>query len=371
LRIAIIGPVYPYRGGIAHFTSQLASRLIKSGHEVVVFSFQRQYPGWLYPGKTDQDPSTPRQELEAQYLLDPLYPWTWTRTRGEISKFNPDLVLFSWWTTFWGPAFWTMAKLLTRSGYKVIFLIHNVIPHEEKPWDRWIAKQVLEVGEAHIVQAEKERDRLLAILPGIEPVLCPHPVYDHFSEYDEYSSGGRSNLLKLDENLPVLLFFGIVRPYKGLKYLIEAVSILRKSGTTFQLVIAGEFWEDVQNYKDLIEQLQLSDQVFIVDRYIPDDEVSAYYNAADIFVAPYVDGTQSGSVKIALGFNLPIILTEPIVDDITRDLKGIFVVPPADSPALARAIQEMIEVGYPKRVTSQRAESSWDQLISTVESLIP
>jgi glycosyltransferase involved in cell wall biosynthesis len=264
-----------------------------------------------------------------------------------------------------------MARLLTKSANKVVFLIHNVIPHEEKPWDRWIAKQVLELGEAHIVQAQKERDRLIALLPGVDPVLCPHPIYDHFSEFGEYSSGGRSILLKLDNNLPVLLFFGIIRPYKGLKYLVEAVSLLEKSGTTVQLIIAGEFWEDVQNYEDLIEKFELSDRVFIVDRYIPDDEVGAYFNIADIFVAPYVDGTQSGSVKIALGFNLPIILTEPIIDDITRDLKGVIVVPPADSPALARAIQELIDAGYPKRVTSQRADSSWNLLISTVESMIP
>jgi len=126
VKIAVIGPVYPYRGGIAHFTSLLSSKLINAGHDTTIISFRRQYPAWLYPGKTDKDPSKPVIKLETKFTLDPIYPWTWIGTVNEIKRINPDLILIAWWTTFWAPGFWTVAKLLTRKHYKVVFLIHNV-----------------------------------------------------------------------------------------------------------------------------------------------------------------------------------------------------------------------------------------------------
>ncbi|MFL7891770.1 MAG: glycosyltransferase [Anaerolineales bacterium] len=369
MKIAVIGPAYPYRGGIAHYTTMLASKLINAGHETSIISFRRQYPAWLYPGKTDKDPSKPVIELETKFTLDPVYPWTWIGTVNEIKRIHPDLILIAWWTTFWAPGFWVLARLLSRDLYKVVFLIHNVIPHEDKPWDRWIAQKVLQQGSAYIVQSDNEKKRLRSLLPDSEPVICPHPVYNQFIGLSSPAEDTAEQLQALKKNLPTLLFFGIVRPYKGLQYLIEAVSILKDSGVLVQLIIAGEFWEKKQHYKELIMQLELDDQVLLFDQYIPDDQVSLFFNQANIFVAPYVAGTQSGSAKIALSFDLPIVATECIADSVLKSSERVTVIPPADSVALASVIENIIEGGFPERNPILQDDSSWNLLVSTIEDL--
>ncbi|TLM99460.1 hypothetical protein FDZ73_21815 [bacterium] len=143
MKIVLVGPVYPYRGGIAHYTTMLAKTLQDAGHDVKVISFKRQYPKWLYPGQSDRDPSGEPLTVPASYPLDPLYPWTWTRTVSSICRDKPDMVLFQWWTTFWAPAFAVVAAMLKRRRIRVGFLIHNVIPHEARPWDKILAKMAL------------------------------------------------------------------------------------------------------------------------------------------------------------------------------------------------------------------------------------
>jgi glycosyltransferase involved in cell wall biosynthesis len=370
LKFAVIGPVYPYRGGIAHFTTQLSKKLMEADHKVHNISFRRQYPEWLYPGKSDKDPSQPLIQLQTKYLLDPIYPWTWMNTSGEIGNLDPDLVIIPWWTTFWGPAFWTLARSLSRRGYRICFLIHNVLPHEQKPWDGVVTRAVLRLGDAHVVQSQNEYTRLLELLPDSEPVLCPHPVYNQFRSHPEINRDLVFQLQGLDEDLPVLLFFGIVRQYKGLKFLIEALSILKTSGITVQLIIAGEFWENIEHYEDMLIRMGLHEQVFLFDRYIPDEEVSIFFDEADVFVAPYIDGTQSGSVKIALSFGLPCVVTESISDDLIEESDRVVIVPPGNSQALADGIKALIDAGLPAKKEQLKDDSSWDQLISTIEGIM-
>jgi glycosyltransferase involved in cell wall biosynthesis len=129
VRLSIVGPVYPYRGGIAHYTMHLARKLIACGHEIQVISFYRQYPAWLYPGESDKDPSDNPMIVPAEYLLAPLLPWTWVKAARRIREFEPDIVVIQWWTTFWAPAFWLLAKWLRNRGLQVIYMIHNVLPN--------------------------------------------------------------------------------------------------------------------------------------------------------------------------------------------------------------------------------------------------
>jgi glycosyltransferase involved in cell wall biosynthesis len=168
MKICIVGPVYPYRGGIAHYTSRLAQALERHGHAIQVISFRRQYPALLYPGKTDKDPSSDAIRVPAQYILDPLYPWTWWQAAKLISGAKPDMALFQWWSTFWAPAYFGVARRL--SPVPVAFLIHNVLPHESKPWDASLARLALGQGRGFIVQTARERERLqqlVAIIPCI------------------------------------------------------------------------------------------------------------------------------------------------------------------------------------------------------------
>lgn len=370
MNFVLIGPVYPYRGGIAQYTRGLTHSLLDRGHQVQVFSFQRQYPNWLYPGKSDKDPSQTTLNIIPNYTLDPLYPWSWSRTAKQIVKSNPDAVLIQWWTTFWGPAYWRLSKILRRSGIFVIYIIHNVIPHEPFFWDKWIAENVLKIGDAHLVQATSEEDKLLSFLPDAEPIYSPLPVFNFFPSNHAISKTETKARFGLKEDIPLLLFFGIVRAYKGLKHAIESVSLLNEYGLYAHLIVAGEFWEDIAVYRDQISQLNIGDQVTLVDKYIPDEEVGSYFSAADVFVAPYIDGTQSATVKTALGFNLPIVVTECVADEILRNSNLVSIVPSGSSKAIAEAISELLLVNNYDQISISQMEKSWERQVSAIESLV-
>ena len=337
MNITLIGPVHPYRGGIAHYTTLLAKHLQSAGHQVQVMSFKRQYPAWLYPGTSDRDTSRQPLTVPAEYDLDPLYPWTWVRAARKIARGKPDLVVIQWWTTFWSPAFAAIARMLKRSGLRVVYLVHNVMPHETRFWDRRLAQMALSAARTFVVQTGREASRLRSLLPGAEIVISPHPVYDVFSDQRPPREEARA-ALGLPAQGPVALFFGIVRPYKGLRYLLQAVHVLKKRGSSVNLLVAGEFWEPVAEYRDLVNQLGIQDCVHIHNRYIPNEEIPTFFGAADLFVAPYVDGTQSGSAKMALGFSIPMVLTECVVDETLALQEAVWQAKERDPYSLADAM---------------------------------
>ncbi len=359
----MIGPVYPYRGGIAHYTTLLAQALTRGGHELQLVSFSRQYPAFLYPGQSDRDPSNVPLRVAAEYLLDPLYPWTWQRSAAAILAKLPDIVLIHWWSTFWAPAYSALAHRLNRYT-PVVFLIHNVLPHETRPWDRWLARLALRQGSAFIVQAPHEQEKLTNLIPGARVSYCNLPIYERFSDEVIPKSAARRQL-GLPADQPLFLFFGIVRPYKGLRYLVDAMA---KIDIPVHLVIAGEFWEDVASYQNQVEKLGLGGKVTFLNKYIPNEEAHVLFSAADVLVAPYVDGTQSAAVGVSLGYELPTIVTEKIAAGIDRDTRGVHVVPTADSAGLARL---MTELAHPHQLpaTPAQLQSGWQRLVAVIEQL--
>ena len=372
MKFVLVGPVYPYRGGIAHYTTMLAQTLAKRGSQCHVVSFRRQYPRWLYPGKSDRDPSQKPLRVNAEYLLDPLYPWTWWQTARKIAEWKPDVVIFQWWTTFWAPAFAALAFLLRRREVKVLFVIHNVMPHEPRPWDRWLARLALRQGHSFLVQTGREKERLFSLLPQAQITMSPLPLYGMFADQRVPAAEARQRL-GLPVGEPVILFFGIVRPYKGLRFAIEALAELRARNKTVYLLVAGEFWEDVMAYTRLIEQLGLSAQVRIDNRYIPNEEVGLYFSAADIFVAPYIGGTQSAAVKVALGFDLPVVISRAIVsEELENDVAHrLYWVDPKDVRALADAIERSVKESVPASAPAILSSGSneWEELATVIESL--
>lgn len=366
MKLTLIGPVYPYRGGIAHYTTSLAEALKKHGHELQIVSFIRQYPAFLYPGKSDKDPSANSNHIQAQYVLDPIYPWTWLQAASSIRKFEPALVIFMWWTTFWGPAYAGLAYLLVDVAKKV-FLIHNVIPHESKPWDRWLARLALRSGNVFIVQSPHELEKLKEFVTEVNISYCKHPVYQRFSDQIVSKEDARKSLnLPARRTKPVLLFFGIIRPYKGLKVLLDAIS---KAGIQSQLIVAGEFWEDVETYNKQIIDLGLTEQVTLINRYIPDEEAHLLFSASDGFLAPYLEGTQSGAVERAFGYGLPVIVSEKIAAGITdANISKIHVVPSGDVPQLVQALQKFDRVVTEHRVP-EPAQDDWNRMVETIENL--
>jgi D-inositol-3-phosphate glycosyltransferase len=367
MKVALIGPVYPYRGGIAHYTTLLAQALRARDHEVLLISFRRQFPQWLYPGKSDRDPSQLANPIEAEFTLDPMSLFSWRRARRRIADFSPQQVVFNWWTTFWGPSFACLAGWLRKDGYPVTFLIHNVMPHEPKPWDRLLARWTLQAGSGYIVQSEGERRRLLELMPNAHTILASHPIYDMFSERRMEPEAARANL-GLPATGIVLLFFGIVRQYKGLSVLLQAMAQPELSSLQPALLVAGEFWEEKSRYLKQAQALGLSGQLRIDDRYIPDEEVPVFFSAADLLVAPYTGGTQSGAVKMAMGFGLPAVVSQHLVDEsMAADLgRSIFATPSGSPEDLAKALVQAIQA--PRAgAAAQARDSGWESLARILE----
>jgi len=310
MRIALIGPVYPYKGGIAHYTTMLYGALRKRDHDVLMVSFKRQYPRWLYPGRDDKDPSKkPLVVEDAKYWIDSLNPITWLTTFWRIRCYQPDVLVLQWWTTFWTPVWFTLGVLnrlfLCRP---LVYICHNVLPHESHWWDPWLTRMVLQWGSWLIVQSEEEFHRLGKLLPGKRASIVPHPTYDVLVGQKIPKEEARQHLgLPLD--VPVLLFFGIVRKYKGLQDILAVMPEVRKRFGRVILLVVGEFWDEKRPYLEMIERLGIRELVIIEDRYIPNEEITWYFSAADVLVAPYRRVTGSGVMQIAHGLGMPVIST--------------------------------------------------------------
>lgn len=367
--LVIVGPVPPFRGGIAHFTTSLASAAAVR-HTVEVVSFRRLYPKALYPGGSDRDPS--REPLgvpcPVKYTLDSLAPASWRDAAREITAIAPDLVVVPWWTTFLTLPLGSLARLVRRRSIPVIFLIHNVLPHERRWGDAALARWALKGGDGHVVLTHAERDRLRKLLPRAEVVaVCPHPMYRLFARGRVDRAEARRRLgVPLDR--PLVLFFGFVRRYKGADTLLDAIKVLQDAGRAPYLLLAGEVWDGGRRLRRRVRSLGLQADVRIDDRYIPNEEVGTYFSAADVFAAPYTAGTQSGSLKIAMDFALPAVVTEKIAPPEGFPEGRGRVVPSGDARALAQAILDLsassAASGGPARTPA--ADDGWSDLVSTL-----
>jgi len=307
MRLALVGPVYPFRGGIAHYTTMLHQALREQGHQVLLVTFKRQYPAWLFPGRSDRDPSKePLTVPEARRWLDSLNPLTWLTTFGRIRRQRPDALVLQWWTTFWAPV-WLTWGVLNRLFLRkpLIYICHNVLPHEAHAGARWLTRLVLRQGHQFVVQSPEEEIRLRALVPQACVRVVPLPPFDMFVR-QRMSKGEARSRLELPADAVILLFFGMVREYKGLIDMLRAMPALLAREEKTILVVAGEFWDDKRPYLEVISQLGISDWVLIDDRYIPNEEVAVYFSAADALVAPYHQLTGSAVMQMAKAFRLPI-----------------------------------------------------------------
>jgi glycosyltransferase involved in cell wall biosynthesis len=369
LKVILIGPVFPFRGGIAHHTTQLARAFESGSHEVKVVSFHRQYPGWLYPGNTDRDPSDVQNILLADFILDSINPITWLKTASRIIQATPELAIFQWWTTFWAPAYSVLLYLLRRKGIRILFIIHNVLPHETRPWDSWITRLTLRMGDSFLIHSESQSEILRSLIPGARMRVSPLPIFDSFAG-QRISQQEAKQRLGLFPDRPVLLFFGIIRPYKGLKIAIEALARIRERSVLAHLIIAGEFWEETAPYLEMIESLNLQNQVTLENRYIRDEELGLYFSAADVFLAPYLTGTQSGALKIAMGFDLPIAATDPVADTLFLNYPLARVVRPGEIEQFTLAVLDLLNQHPAKRGNAPEKGAGWRDLVRIIEQLI-
>ena len=371
-RVTLVGPFWPYRGGIAHFLVAMARGLAKRGHPIRTVTFRRQYPETLFPGKTQLDDGpAPDDVPRAARQLDTMNPLTWVQTARSIWKEGTDVVVFKYWMSFFAPAFGTLARWLRRRGVTVLCVVDNAIPHERRPGDITMGRYVLGACDGLVVMSEKvQRDvERLGITAPVRYVA--HPVYDGFG--DPIPKAEARAALGLDLEKPVFLFFGFIRRYKGLHVLLDAMPSVIDRQPDAQLVVAGEFYADEDEIR--AQAAPLGDAVRLDTDYIPDDRVALYFSAADAVVQPYVTATQSGVAQIAFHFGRPVITTDVGgLAEIVPDGEAGLVVPPENPVALAGALVRFIEEDLggelAEGVQRERVKYSWDRLFEAVEELI-
>lgn len=305
MRIAILSPFQPYRGGIASFSNRLYRELEEMERvEVSAFSFSLLYPSFLFPGKTqyveDEDSVS---SIKSERILSSINPFSWFSTAAAINKYNPDVLIIAYWMPFMAPALGLVCRLLDKK-IKIVALTHNALPHEKRFFDKAFAKYFFKTCNSFIVLSEPVKDDLNKIIPDARVLVSPHPIYDHYKERIDKSEACK--LLGIDSNKKNLLFFGLIRDYKGLDLLIDAMSYLDES---YQLIIAGECYGNFQKYRQLIDVSPFKDNIKVFEQYIPDDMVTTFFSATDVLVLPYRDATQSGVVAVAYQMELPMVAT--------------------------------------------------------------
>lgn len=333
MNIALVGPVYPYRGGIALYTALFAKQL-RQRHSVRVYSFRQQYPGWLFPGRSQREPGPPPvAELEASYWLTPWWPPSWRRVEKDWAGWRPEVVIIQWWVPFMAPMTVGLARAAHRLGAKVVMLCHNVLPHERGGWERTPIRWALRQADRLLVHSTREQTQAQALLPEIPTRVVALPSYGALRAPGWTRAQARA-ALGLEGH--VILFFGFVRPYKGLLDLLEALPAIK---VDVQLLVVGEIWGDAGSYQARVAALGLEGRVRFVDRYVANDEATMFFAAADLAVLPYREATGSAVLQLALGMGVPVVATRAGgMDEAVVDGKTGYLVEAGDVAGLAHAI---------------------------------
>jgi len=370
-KIAVLGLSYPFRGGISHYSTLLVRELRKK-YKVKFFTLKRQYPEILFPGKTQYDYSTEKLIEENDSIIDSINPLTWIKTAFLLKRENVDLVIIQWWNPFFGLSFGTIANLVSlMSKSNICFLCHNVSAHEDTIFDRILSKYAFFNAKYFIVHSEEDRKNLLNIKSKSIVKKNFHPTYSVFSDFIVHEKSQARRKLNIAQNENVILFFGLIRPYKGLKYLIYAMSEVIKYKECVLLVV-GEFYESKSEYMLLIKSFDLCDKVIIIDKYVSNEDVSLYFCGADVVVLPYVAATQSGIIQIAFGLNKPVITTNVGgLPEVVEDGKTGFVVEAKSSEQLSEAIIKYFQGNYESKFCEEIKKRSnvfsWDTELKSIE----
>lgn len=314
MRIGIVGTTWPYRGGLTAFNERLARQFAAEGHEVEIFTFTLQYPDFLFPGTTQYSDTPKPEDLSIHRTMNSINPFSWFKTARAIRKAGIELLVIKFWIPLMAPCLGTIARLARRKGIRVVSILDNVIPHEPHFWDKWLIRYFVRSVDRFVAMSASVRDDCIAFLPASRKdcvALTVHPLYDNFGQAVPKDEARKS--LGLPQDATILLFFGFIRDYKGLDLLMKAYAKVQKAKNDVQrdllLVVAGEFYNNGEQYKTLERELQLEGQIAWHTDFIPDERVRYYFSAADLIVQPYKSATQSGVTQIAYHFERPMLVT--------------------------------------------------------------
>ena len=372
-KIVIIGSAHPLRGGLATYNERMARAFIQKGYDVIIETFKLQYPSFLFPGKTQYSESPAPKDISINISVNSINPFNWIKVGRKIRSQKPDIVIIKFWMPFMAPCFGKIARIIKKNNHsKIISVIDNIIPHEKRIGDRFLANYFVKAIDGFVAMSKSVLNDLDTFDNKKPKVFCPHPLYDNFGEIIPKDIAKKK--LKLDVALHYILFFGFIRDYKGLDLLLEAFSLCVKKNNSLRLIVAGEFYTDSKPYFEIIKKNKLEDFVLMHNDFIPDENVAEYFCASDIVVQPYKDATQSGVTQIAYHFNKPMIVTDVGgLAEIVPDGKVGFVVKPLVSEitdAVLNFYNNNKEEEFSKNAENEKLKYSWDKMVEAIETLV-
>lgn len=372
MKITLLSTAYPYRGGIAVFTERLARAFQVAKDDVRIITFSLQYPDFLFPGKSQYSSSERPSDLDITAEVNSINPFNWLRIGLSIRKQRPDILVLKYWIPFLSPCLGTISRIVRSNNYtKVIVIIDNLIPHERRFGDRFLNKYFVNSADGFIAMSKSVFNDLNEFDSTKKKVLGVHPLYDNFGK--AISKESAIEKLSLDKNYKYMLFFGIIRKYKGLDLLLKAFADHRLQNQNLKLIVAGEFYDDVAPYYKLIEKYNLSESVILDSKFIPDNEVVNYFCACDIVVQPYKNATQSGVTQIAYHFDKPMLVTDVggLKEIIPNNIVGYVCEPNIKqiSNCLVDFYANDKELVFIKGVQQEKLKYSWQKMIKNIKSL--
>ncbi len=372
MKIIIVGSAHPYRGGLASFSERLASEFVAEGHDVEIVTFTLQYPSFLFPGKT-QFTDSPKPQLDIVRKINSTNPFNWMKVGRKIRDKNADMVIFCYWMSFMAPSFGKIARIVRRNGKtKCIALVHNMIPHEQNILDKILPPYFVKSMDGFIALSKSVADDIGKFDKKDKPrTFSPHPIYDHYGIHLDRNEALQQ--LGLDQNCRYVLFFGLVRAYKGLDLLIDAFADEKLRDSNIKLIVAGEFYQDESIYRKQISDLGIEDKIIIHNEFIPDDKVKLYFSAADIIAQTYKSATQSGVTQIAFHFEKPMLVTNVggLGEIVINGKSGYVVEPKANeiANALCDFFEKSRSAEFVQTVRTEKGKYAWSIMTGKIVEL--
>lgn len=373
MKIVIIGTAHPLRGGLAAYNERLAYAFQEAGEEVEIYSFSLQYPGFLFPGKTQYTDEPAPKDLNIRTRINSVNPFNWLSVGNEISKLKPDIVIVKFWLPFMGPCFGTILRRIKKNKHsRVVSIIDNIIPHEKRFGDRPFAKYFVKPVDAFVVMSRSVEEDMKKFVRADQPVrFIPHPIYDNYGL--PIAKDESRKKLGLDSDGKYLLFFGFIRDYKGLDLLLDAMADERIRKMGVKAIVAGEYYSDSKPYEEQIERLGIKDLLILHTDFIPDSEVGPYFGAADMVVQPYKTATQSGISQMAYHFEKPMLVTNVGgLPEIVPNGKAGYVSEP-NAKEIADAIVDFYEnnrkESFEQFVKEEKKKFSWETMVNGIKEL--
>jgi len=371
LKIFIIGPAYPLRGGPAQFNENLCEELNAAGHNAQIISYSLQYPNFLFPGSSQFEQSgTAPKGLKIHTLINSVNPFNWIKVARFIKKEKPDFILFRYWLPFFGPALGTIGRLVKKHT-TVLALTDNIIPHEKRPGDGPFTKYFVNSCHGFIAMSKTVLNDISKFSATDKKAYSPHPMYATYGE--NVSMPEARKQLGLNENDKIILFFGLIRHYKGLDILLEALDNEEIKKQNIKLLVAGEFYEDKQPYLDLIAKHNLQDHVILHDSFIANDKVRYYFCASNIVAQTYRNATNSGVTMVGYYYNKPMLVTNVggLAEIVPHDKCGYTI--SLDKSEISSAILNFFEKNRESEmvahVKNEKTKYEWGTFINTLLEL--